>query len=81
MKTFYVKACEEVEFGIFIVIIWHQAGGRNNSKTYYCWENEKEEARVFDSYHEAQNEWNSSGLNQIHAAFIVDCRTNKQMWI
>ena len=68
--------------GKFIIIIWHQAGGRDNKPTFYTWEDHMTEcAYVFSSEEIAKKEWRESGLNEVHAAFIVDCDTKKQVWI
>jgi len=67
---------------IFIIIIWHQAGGRDDSQTYYTWNDEvTEAAKVFDSYKEAQDTWRSCGMNEIHAGFIIECSPKEQVWI
>lgn len=57
----------------FIVIVWHQAGGNNESKVYYTWQDENENTKVFNSYEEAETAWRESSTCRLHAAFIVDC--------
>ncbi len=64
-----------------IVIIWHQAGGRDENSTYYPWADEKGNTKTFESMEAAKHEWQESGMNQIHAGFPVDCSASKQRWL
>lgn len=66
---------------IFIVIIWHQAGGRDNNKTYYTWQDESENTLTFDSESSAEKAWKESGLREVHAGFIVNCAAHINDWI
>jgi hypothetical protein len=65
----------------YIVIIWHQAGGRNENEAYYVWNDENEEARVFYSKTAAQQSWKESGMSKIHAGTIVCVSAEKRTWI
>lgn len=65
----------------FIVIIWHQAGGRDNNKTYYTWQDENENTLVFSSEKEAKKAWKESGLREYQAGFVVECTSDAQNWL
>lgn len=66
----------------FIIIIWHQAGQRNNSAIYYTLDDaETGLALVFDSEDEAKDYWNTHKINHIHAGFIVNAAVAAQNWI
>jgi hypothetical protein len=65
----------------YIIIIWHQAGGRNNHKIYYAWSDENEVAHVFDSPLEAKTTWEESGMHENHAGMIVEVTTENVEWI
>lgn len=66
----------------FIVIIWHQAGGREDNKVYYTWDDDiTKETLVFDSPQAAQLAWRQSGLRNVHAATIVNMAARERDWI
>lgn len=65
----------------FIVIIWHQAGGRNENRTFYTWSDEKENTITFESHKDAENKWKDSGMRDIHAGFVVECTPQNVYWI
>lgn len=65
----------------YIIIIWHQAGGRNNAPTYYAWSDENEIAIVFESPEEAKTAWRESWMHENHAGMIVEVTTENVEWI
>ena len=65
----------------YIIIIWHQSGGRDNAPTYYAWSDEHEVARVFDNPFEARTAWREAGMHEIHAGTIVEVTTENTDWI
>ena len=66
----------------FIIIIWHQAGGRDNNSVYYAWSDEDDVAVVFPSREEAKKAWKECGNDKIHAGIIVPVDTrNVPLWI
>lgn len=65
----------------FIIIIWHQAGGRDDNRVFYTWQDENENTLVFNSETEAKEAWDESGMREIHAGFIVECTPEENTWI
>ena len=65
----------------FIVIIWHQAGGRDDNKTYYTWSDEHDNPYCFDSYEKAKAEILDAGVNELHACTIIDMNPSKHIWV
>lgn len=65
----------------FIIIIWHQAGQKNNSAIYYTLTDENENTIVFASETEAKDYWANCHTNNFHAAFIVNATTSENEWI
>jgi hypothetical protein len=57
----------------FVIMIWHQAGGRDNNSIYYTWTDENSNTYVFSSKQEAKKAWKESGWRDVHVGFIVNC--------
>lgn len=65
----------------FIVIVWHQAGGRNDHNVYYTWSDENDVTYTFESEKEAKNKWHEDKMGDWHAGFVINCDTSEQEWI
>ena len=65
----------------YIIIIWHQAGGRDNAPTYYAWSDENEVALVFDTPQEAKAAWREARMHETHAGTIVEVTSKNTDWI
>lgn len=66
----------------YIIIIWHQAGGRTDNKNYQVWwDDETDQAFVFDTQKAAANAWRNSGMNEIHAGTVINITAGKCDWV
>lgn len=66
----------------YIVIIWHQAGGRNDNKLYQVWwDDVTDKAFVFDSKNEAKAAWLESGMGDVHSGTVINITAEKCEWI
>jgi len=66
---------------MYAILIWHQAGGRNNNKVFYLWSDKNEVAFVFDSKEAAKKRWNEVGMSEIHAGSLIKLTPSERDWI
>lgn len=66
---------------IFVIMIWHQAGGRDDNTTFYAWADSNGNTITFSTEEKAKETWVKSGMRDIHAGFVVDCTPSNNDWI
>ena len=65
----------------YVILVWHQAGGRDNSAVYYLWADEDDNTLVFSSPSQAKQAWNDTGMREIHAGTVLDVTATRNYWI
>ena len=65
----------------YCIVIWHQAGGRDNNSVYYLWADENENTYVFPSKQEAIKKWHDDNMGELHAGTVIDVTTGHNYWI
>ena len=65
----------------YCILIWHQAGGRNDNSVYYLWADKNENAYVFSSGEAAIEKWQAENMRSLHAGIVIELTSGRNYWI